>query len=286
MKIKSKHKPGLGTRAQQVIGASYARGSAKIGTHVIIPPAPQISDANRRLVEMATVRLPENGGCGVLVGEFILTATHCIEWSGTGGMALGDVYLNAVETASGAKFHVGVAACEPVSDIAALGELDIQEFNDDVQAFEEWREEVEPVPLSTMHIKVGPRYSAFIYNHKREWMAASVIRYGRDMPRASVGLIADGIESGTSGSPVVTASGRLLGVVSWSSGLPDSSIPLAHMALPQWVLARIGEFKPPSPEERAAALREREMVAALRKKADAEFNKQQQRKRRTQCQRS
>src|SRR5579862_4192191 len=88
-------------------------------------PEIKISAENCRRVEAATVRLPEKGGCGVLVpGGFILTATHCIEWSGTGGMVLGDVYPTSIETASGAKFRVDVAACEPVADIAVLGELD------------------------------------------------------------------------------------------------------------------------------------------------------------------
>lgn len=51
-------------------------------------------------------------------GELILTATHCIDWSGTGGMVLGDEYPTDIETASGVKFRAGVCACDPVSDIA------------------------------------------------------------------------------------------------------------------------------------------------------------------------
>ena len=48
---------------------------------------------------------------------------------------------------------------------------------------------------------------------------------------------------GTSGGPVVTPDGRLLGVVSHvnevSEGPCCGAIPLARLALPQWVLARI-----------------------------------------------
>src|ERR1039458_360260 len=77
----------------------------------------QMSKESRTRVEQATVRLVEKGGRGVLVpGEFILTATHCIDWSGTGGMVLGDVYTAEIETASGAKFRLGAVACDPVSD--------------------------------------------------------------------------------------------------------------------------------------------------------------------------
>jgi hypothetical protein len=62
-------------------------------------------------VEKATVRIDSRGGLGVLVpGAFILTATHCIQWSGTGGMALGDVYPESITTADGVPFRVGLAA--------------------------------------------------------------------------------------------------------------------------------------------------------------------------------
>ena len=70
----------------------------------------------------ATVRLTKKGGCGVLVpGGFILTAAHCVEWSATGGMALGDYCMEPVETRQGAKFMVSVCAVEPVPAYVALG---------------------------------------------------------------------------------------------------------------------------------------------------------------------
>lgn len=139
----------------------------------------QMSEESRTRVERATVRLVDKGGQGVLVpGEFIITATHCIDWSGTGGMVLGDVYPAEIETASGAKFRLGVIACEPVSDMAVLGELDYQQCPDDAEAFEQWREQVEPVPLSTRQLGVGQSCPVFIFTDKREWLAGSVTRYG------------------------------------------------------------------------------------------------------------
>jgi len=99
----------------------------------------------------------------------------------------------------------------------------------DADRFEEWREQVEPV---------------FIYTHRGEWIAGSVARYGYDIPHGSVALLAEGIESGTSGSPVVTADGLLLGIVSNSSAAhsasePCGTMPVCVMALPCWVLDRI-----------------------------------------------
>lgn len=201
----------------------------------------QMSNESRVRVERATVSLPDKGGRGVLVpGEFILTATHCIKWSGTGGMVLDDVYPTKIETA-GAKFRVGVAACDPVSDMAVLGELDNQVWLDDAVSFEKWREQVEPVPLSTRQLRVEQSCAVFIFTHKREWIAARVTRHGRWRltPGSSVCLsVGEGIESGMSGSPVVTTDGRLYGIV--SNGGSIGTIPVCVMALPHWVLARIG----------------------------------------------
>jgi hypothetical protein len=203
----------------------------------------RIGKRNRERVERATVRLVERGGQGVLVpGEFILTATHCIAWSGTGGMALGDEYPTDIETASGVKFRAGVYSCDPVADIAVLGELDDQQCPDDAEAFEQWREQVEPVALSDHQFKAGQSCPVFIYTHKHEWIAGKVTRYGRFVG-SGVALFAEGIESGTSGSPVVTADGLLLGIVSNASSDragASGSMPVAYMSLPHWVLARTG----------------------------------------------
>jgi hypothetical protein len=224
------------------------RGERKIAEmKVLVGTEIKVSVENRERVEAATVRLPEKGGCGVLVpGGFILTATHCIDWSGTGRMAMGEEYPTEINTANGAKFHVGVLACDPVSDIAVLGELDNQTFYDDVEAFEEWRERVKPVPLSTRLLRGQQSCLLFVLTHRRKWIAARATRTGpRFQPLdGRVGLTAKRIESGTSGAPIVTAEGRLYGIVSHSGAaaakdLQWGSIPVAHLALPAWVLARV-----------------------------------------------
>ena len=205
----------------------------------------QMRAESRMRVERATVRLVKRGGQGVLVpGGFIITATHCVDWSGTGMMALGKIYLARVETASGVRFRAGVYACDPVADIAALGELDNQECPDDADAFEEWRGQVEPVALSDRRFKVGQSCPVFVCTHKREWIAGKVTCFDM-LAGSSVTLYADGIEPGTSGSPVVTDDGLLLGIVSHAdmtcshhAGDPCGLMPVAHMALPHWVLAR------------------------------------------------
>jgi hypothetical protein len=194
-----------------------------------------VTDENRKRVELATVQLVEQGGRGVLVpGELILTATHCIPWRGTGMMALGEVYQTEIETSRGAKFRLGAYACDPVADIAALGELDDQECPDDADRFEEWRGSVEPVPLNYRPIEPGQVEPVFIYTHKGEWIEGTVTRYGFDIPYSSVAMSVGSIPSGTSGSPVVTSDGLLLGIVS-----QDERMPVCAMALPRWALDRI-----------------------------------------------
>jgi hypothetical protein len=198
-----------------------------------------LSDKDRRRVEQATVRLVKTGSRGVLApGEFIFSATHCIPWRGTGTMALGEVYPIQIETASGVNFRLGAHACDPVADIAALGELDNQQCPDDADHFKEWRGQVEPVPLCYRRIKPGQVEPVFIYTHKDEWIEGSVTRYGRDIPYSSVALSVSRIESGTSGSPVVTADGLLLGIVSH-----DERMPVCAMAVPRWVLDRVKRGK-------------------------------------------
>jgi hypothetical protein len=69
--------------------------------------ADALNEEHRRRVEQATVHLVDRGGRGVLVpGAVILSATHCIAWSGSGEMALGDEYPTGIETPGGVKFRV------------------------------------------------------------------------------------------------------------------------------------------------------------------------------------
>jgi hypothetical protein len=94
------------------------------------------SDVKTR-TENATVWFLQLGGQGVLVpGGFILTAAHCINYDGTGRMALGDHFIETIRARDGSMYKVRPAAVEPVLDIAALEELDNQMFPDEHRAFQ------------------------------------------------------------------------------------------------------------------------------------------------------
>src|SRR5262245_61138075 len=99
--------------------------------------------------ERATVSIEDPGGRGVLVpGGFILTAGHCTRWTNTGGMILGEYCLHKVRAQGGATFRLDVQAVEPKTDIAVLGEPDCPELLQDVWAFLDFCNSVEPVPIS------------------------------------------------------------------------------------------------------------------------------------------
>jgi Trypsin-like peptidase domain len=196
-------------------------------------------------VANATVQLQGLGGRGVLVtGGFILTATHCIRWDGSGGMTLGNHYSEIVNTKGGDRFRVGISAADPVSDMAALGALDERVYSEDYDAFERWREATRPVPVMNETLRVGDSLPVYILTHNRGWIDGRICRYGyHGHPQSgSISLETDAqIEGGTSGSPVVDSDGNLIGVVSQfgssrEKGAPGlGKFPIAKLALPRWI---------------------------------------------------
>lgn len=216
----------------------------------------------RSRVEAATVRLTKLGGQGVLVrGGFVLTATHCIEWSGSGGMVLGDFYLEPIVTKSGAAFSLTPCAADAVSDLAVLVAPDRAEFPQDCDRFEVWEENAEPLELSGAFEQwcqgaIAPRedgapmqqwetFAVHCLTHTGRWVSGQAKRLqgGLQGPQTWVHL-SEPIEGGTSGGPIVDNAGALVGVISHTSevdpGTSDGEQPVAIYALPAWLLKRVG----------------------------------------------
>jgi hypothetical protein len=195
----------------------------------------------RRQVERATVRFLRNGGQGVIVpGSFILTAAHCINWELTGGMTLGDYFLEKVEC-GGREFLASVFAVEPVNDIAVLGEPDNQALSEEADLFQEVMESVQPVPLNLEEFELFEEFPAFIFTHKGNWLKAQAQQCREKSGNFALSSPMQ-IEGGTSGSPIVDTEGKLLSLVSWASetkGPCRGSGPRPQWALPRWVLERI-----------------------------------------------
>src|SRR5262249_2311811 len=130
---------------------------------------------------------------------------------------------------------------EPVADIAVLGEVDGQQghlFDEASEAFTEFCDTTRPVHLCTTVFKLRECRPAHVLTHDQGWLPATVEQPGH--VRWLVLHPERPINAGTSGGPVVTEDGLLLGTVTktgWSpSGDHSGSVPRASMTLPAWVL--------------------------------------------------
>jgi len=184
-------------------------------------PGPHLSPELRHRVEAATVRFRRWGGQGVLVpGRLIVTAAHVIQWSAEGHMALRE-FVEEIE-AGGRRLRITPMAVEPVADIAVLGALDDQAYLDDAEAFEAFCESTAPVPLCTGdasgRVHVFTHTGRWVAGHypAGAWEKAEASRFRRmhgNDPRLFIATD-EPIEGGTSGSPIVTEGGLLVGVMS------------------------------------------------------------------------
>jgi hypothetical protein len=191
--------------------------------------AKSLSAASKARILAATIQLPSVGGQGVLVpGGFVLTAAHCIEHYGSGGMALGDSCLETIKPRKGPPFRLAVHAVEPVSDVAILGAPDNQMFCDDAEAFEAFCSATEPVSVNADDFETEVPVRVHVLSHKGTWAEATVCVYGLS-GGATAPIQGGDIESGTSGGPIINDGGRLVGVVSH-----NCMFPCPHLALPAW----------------------------------------------------
>ena len=192
----------------------------------------------KKRVAAATVRVTAKSGQGVLVpGGFVLTASHCVKWNGEGGMVLGDVLRERIQTAGGKRMTLRLVAAEPVADIAVLGELHSNVLSADDEAFIDWQYATQPVPVVDLILGVGDSSPVHILTHKGTWVDGVARCYESGLPTISMEM--DGlIKGGTSGGPVVNDAGELVGIVSNSTERaehPQCFNPILHLALPCWV---------------------------------------------------
>ena len=191
-------------------------------------------------VTEATVQLPKLGGLGVLVpGNLILTAAHCISWESSGGMMLGDFYIEEVECREH-RVKVRPLAVEPVSDIAVLGGLDNQEFNQEATAFDAFCENTKPISICT-EVPLDVEFRVYFLTHEGLWIGAEARRWHDDSPCLWFDVDAGkAIRGGTSGSAIVNEQGKLVGIVSNAVGAGGRT-PCPHLALPVWAIRQIME---------------------------------------------
>jgi hypothetical protein len=191
-------------------------------------------------IEDATVTIVATGGQGVLVANrLIVTASHCINVTGDGSMAVADRFIEEVITKQGLRLQLVAHAVDPCADVAVLGELDDQDLVDDVQAVEQFAIAVPHVKIATSLPSRHP-FDVFLF-HYGEWVAAKASPLGASGLRLSADK---DLTWEASGGPVVDENGNLLGVITntRSGGtIPPfgGQCPLLFQALPVWILKAI-----------------------------------------------
>src|SRR5262245_19452650 len=218
-----------------------------------------LPDAMKQRIAEAcvTVHMGEGFGRGVLVGgQLILTAAHNMLCaldrssslplaSALVGLALGDHVMLELTTTCGVV-HVAPYMLDPATDIAVLGPLDNQVCWDQAEAYEAWTESVTPVSICTDDFPFPEPFPAAVYTHHRTWLAGTAKQRRAHAPCLSV-TVSDGIEGGTSGSPIVNMQGAIVGIVSQFGGTEADALtrgqhgpaPRPHLTVPPWVLREI-----------------------------------------------
>jgi len=189
----------------------------------------------------ATVTITKLGGRGVLVpGDLILTAAHCIKYDLTGGMVLGDYYIEEIETFDKEKIKASPLAIEPICDIAALGSPDDQEFAKESMLFDSFCEKTKPAPLCSINYQPFDKFKVFVYDHIRVWIAGE----GEFYPPMIFVEVDKPIRGGASGGPIVNEAGELVSICSNFSEVADGQESTGYSAfinsaLPIWIYNRI-----------------------------------------------
>jgi hypothetical protein len=192
------------------------------------------------------VLLPKGPGQGVVIaGGYVLTAAHCIEWDARGGIVLGDFLVEPIRIGD-EEVRGTPIVIEACSDIAVLSIEDLElrdpvAFERDAETWKARLATVKPVPLFVDDIEERKPFAVHIRSHKGEWIdgRATLWREGSHVVCVKA---ARQVEGGSSGGPIVTDAGELLGVVSNCSIGDDCTgmVYRPHLSLPGWLLWTIG----------------------------------------------
>lgn len=181
-----------------------------------------MNDSIRNRIKLATVTVIHGDeadfGKGFFVpGGFILTAAHCVPWSGEGQMPLGDFFHVAIIAADGTKLTGEVIAVEVVADIAVIGVLDNQMFSKEAEVFDRFAESIHPLQMCGAEFPFGEDFPVHVMNHCGHWLSGNAAQWKENATTMVVETHPQ-ITPGTSGSAVVNDSGEVVGVVSTLHG--------------------------------------------------------------------
>jgi len=190
-------------------------------------------------IENATVTLTKKRGQGILVrNNMILTAAHCIDFTTTGEMVLGEYFIEDIETKLG-NYKVSPICLEPMLDIAVLGGVDEQDLNEWSEQFKEFCEHTPPIKICRSKFEIQKEFKIYIYSHEKKWITGYAVLVRPDAP--ALWIKADKpIKGGTSGSGIVNEKGEIVAIVSNAAKQSSDGIaPRPLLALPVWVCREI-----------------------------------------------
>ncbi len=186
-----------------------------------------------------------------LLDNLIATACHCLPrverkviLPSPDALGLDPVAVQLRQWGSRAAARALVMAADPCSDLALLGSSTLGGTDlpsDDSAKFDDLMERLLP---ASPELEPPDDGRAFIYTHEGKWVEGTARRsflflrgHGK------------GIRGGTSGAPVFSASGKVLGIVSFADG-SGQEVRFCSLArhLPGWVLSLARQEKEGAPE--------------------------------------
>jgi hypothetical protein len=204
----------------------------KYGSHIHEWFRPKVRKAAQELSAETRIRAtkPEEKPKGTVltVGEgrgfvvehrgehLVVTASHCLPWLPSGfGIAYSEQHV--YRKMLGPLGSAPIVACEclfvnPVDDVAVLGVPDTQSFSDEVDAYRALLEYATPFRIT----EAPEKGRGFLLSLEREWFGCQVQWMKSIDGPLWVSKLAQSIEGGMSGSPIVSENGNAIGIVATS----------------------------------------------------------------------
>jgi hypothetical protein len=164
-----------------------------------------------KLMEAGVLRVGD--GRGFRVGDFVITAAHCLPQLPPCNGPFGDIndltYPKLIGRLGGEPLvWAQVAFVDPVSDLAILREPDGSELSDQWMAYHELLDDAHSFSIADIETDEGTDTPVSVLSLGGKWIPAVARHFGG--PLALKEPITQG---GMSGSPVLDESGNAIGVV-------------------------------------------------------------------------